>query len=69
MTRRASADPAERVHVAHSLLDRGDARLVPDEAQLQSLRDALTSMGVDYTLGLLNEAPRRVSIFSEAQWI
>ncbi len=42
---------------------------IAEKADTQSLRDALTSMGVDYTLGLLNEAPRRVSIFSEAQWI
>ena len=42
---------------------------VAEQADTHSMRDALAKMGVDYAKGQLNEEPRRVSIYSEAQWI
>ncbi len=42
---------------------------VAENADTESMRDALSKMGVDYAKGQINEEPRRVSIYSEAQWI
>ena len=42
---------------------------VAENADTKSMRDALAKMGVDYAKGHINEEPRRVSIYSKAQWI
>ncbi len=42
---------------------------IAEHAQTKSQRDALVKMGVHYTKGHLSEQPRRVSIYSEAQWV
>ena len=44
-------------------------KTIAEQADTQSLCDALAKMGVDYTKGQLTEQPRRVSIYSEAQWV
>ena len=44
-------------------------RTVAEKADSRSLREALAKMGIDYAKGALNEDPRRVSMYSEQQWI
>ena len=44
-------------------------RTIAEGAQSQTMRDALTSMGVDFVKGVLNEDRRRVSIYDQVQWV
>lgn len=51
--------------IAHSL----GMKTVAESTDSKSVRDALAKMGVDYAKGQISGGRRRVSIYSEAQWI
>jgi diguanylate cyclase (GGDEF)-like protein/PAS domain S-box-containing protein len=44
-------------------------KTIAEDAETRPLRDALIKMGIDYTKGQLDDRPRRVTIYSDAQWI
>jgi EAL domain-containing protein (putative c-di-GMP-specific phosphodiesterase class I) len=44
-------------------------RTVAEDADNTSLREALGKMGIDYAKGVADTSARRVSIYSEAQWV